>query len=139
MEKFQVTGHSKATESESCRQFRLSLPIAKQFEPHIVKKGEDQLYPLDIITMAVNRKNYEPLHVKPLVFKNEKLLQLPLTLQHILAKHPYPLAQGPALLAPDYQDERKPVSDLLTERTVFSHEDCQDCYEWFPVSVGVDA
>ena len=104
-----------------------------------MKKGEDQLYPLDIITMAVNRKNYEPLHVKPLVFKNEKLLQLPLTLQHILAKLPYPLAQGPALLAPDYQDERKSVSDLLTERTVFSHNDCQDCYEWFPVSVGVDA
>ena len=53
MEKFLVTGHSKATVSESCRQFRLSLPIAKHYEPHIVKKGEEQLYPLDIINMAV--------------------------------------------------------------------------------------
>ena len=69
MEKFQVTGHYKATESESCRQFRLSLPIAKHYEPHIVKKGEEQLYPLDIINMAVYRKKYEPLHIKPLVFK----------------------------------------------------------------------
>ena len=51
----------------------------------------------------------------------------------------YPLAQGPALLAPDYRDERKSVSRVLTEWTLFSHDDCQDCYEWFPVSVGVDA
>ena len=58
MEKFLVTGHSKATESESCKQFRLSLPIAKRYEPHIVKKGEEQLYPLDIINMAVYRKKY---------------------------------------------------------------------------------
>ena len=139
MEKFLVTGHSKATESESCKQFRLSLPIAKRYEPHIVKKGEEQLYPLDIIYKAVYKKKYEPLHFKPLVFKHENLLELPLSLQQILAKHPYPpLAQGP-LLAPNYRDERKSVSKVLTEWTVFSHDDCQDCYELFPVSVGVDA
>ena len=72
MEKFLVTGHSKATESESCRQFRLSLPIAKHYEPHIVKKGEEQLYPLDIIYKAVYRKKYDPLHVKPRVEKSRK-------------------------------------------------------------------
>ena len=44
------------------------------------------------------RKKYVPLHIKPLVFKNENLLELPLSLQQILARHPYPLAQGPALL-----------------------------------------
>ena len=62
MEKFQVTGHSKATESESCRQFRLSLPMAKHYEPHIVKKGEEQC-----------KKHEETLHEgKPKQFKCEK-------------------------------------------------------------------
>ena len=76
MEKFLVTGHYKATESESCRQFRLSLPIAKHYEPHIVKKGEDQLYPLDIINTCpgyARKKHEETLHEgKPKQYKCEK-------------------------------------------------------------------
>ena len=131
-----MTGHSNTKQ----RTFQLSLPKAKHYEPHIVKKCEEQVYPLDIINQAVIRKKYEPLHIKPLVLKDEQYLELPLTLHQILARHPYPLVQGPALLAPDYFNQgRKSVSEVLTETTVFSHEDTQDCYEWFPASEGVPA
>ena len=91
------------------------------------------MYPHDIITQAVNRKKFEPTHIKPLVLKDKVYLELPLTLHQILHKHPYPLAQGPVLLAPNFQsEERKSPFAVLNERTVFSHEDTQDCYEWFP-------
>ena len=138
MEKFLVTGHLKA--KERSRNFQLSLPIAKHYEPHIVKKCEEQLHPLDIILQAVKRKKYETLHIKPIVLKDKQFLELPLTLQQILAKHPYPLVQGPALLAPDFRNkESKSVSEVLARTTVFGHESSQDCYEWFPASVGVSA
>ena len=133
-----MTGHLKA--KERSRNFQLSLPIAKHYEPHIVKKCEEQLHPLDIILQAVKRKKYETLHIKPIVLKDKQFLELPLTLQQILAKHPYPLVQGPALLAPDFRNkESKSVSEVLARTTVFGHESFQDCYEWFPASVGVSA
>ena len=133
-----MTGHLKA--KESSRTFKLSLPIAKHYEPHTVKKCEEKLLPLDLIAEAVNRKSFEPIDIKPAVLKDRQYLELPLTLQQILAKHPYPLVQGPALLAPEYVgQERKSVSEVLTLTTVFSHEDFQDCYEWFPASGGVSS
>ena len=126
MAKFVVLGKSKANE----RTVQLSLPIAKHHEPHVVKKSEEQVYPLDIIDQAVNRKKFEPTHIKPLVLKEKKYLELPLTLQQILDKHPYPLVQGPVLLAPNFQtepEERKSASEVLIERTVFNHNESQDC------------
>ena len=118
MDKFVVIGNSEAKK----RQVHLSLPIAKHCEPHVVKKCEDQVYPLDFIDQAVNRKCFEPTHIKPLILKDKKYLELPLTLQQILDKHPYPLAQGPVLLAPNFQverEERKSASEVLNERKVF--------------------
>ena len=99
MEKFVVIGNSK----EKKRTVNLSLPIAKHSKPHVVKKCEEQVYPHDIITQAVNRKKFESTHIKPLVLKDKVYLELPLTLHQILHKHPYPLAQGPVLLAPNFQ------------------------------------
>ena len=110
----------------------LPKPIAKEYEPRIVKKCKEQVYPLDFIDQAVNRKKFEPTHINPLISKDKKYLELPLTLQQILNKHPYPLAQGPVLLAPNFQverEERKSASEVLIERTVFSHDDFSDCYE----------
>ena len=89
MEKFVVIGNSK----ENKRTVKLSLPIAKHYEPHIVNKCEKRVFPLDIIDQAVNRKKFEPTHIKPLVLKEKMYLELPLTLHQILDKHPYPLAQ----------------------------------------------
>ena len=94
MEKFVVIGISK----EKKRTVKLSLPIAKHSEPHVVNKCKEQVYPQDIIAQAVNRKKFEPTHIKPLVLKDKMYLELPLTLHQILHKHPYPLAQGPVLI-----------------------------------------
>ena len=136
MEKFIVIGKSEAKNVT----VQLSLPIAKYYEPHVVNTCEEQVYPLDIIDQAVNRKKFEPTHIKPVVLKDKKYLELPLTLQQILNKHPYPVSQGPVLLAPNFQTEkRKSISEVLNERTLFSHDDSHDYYEWFPGNVGVSA
>ena len=91
VEKFVVIGNSEAKK----RRVHLFLPIAKQYEPHVVKKCEEQVYPLDFIDQAVNRKKFEPTHIKPLILKDKKYQELPLTLQQMLNKHPYPLAHCP--------------------------------------------
>ena len=76
MEKFVVIGNSK----ENKKTVKLSLPIAKHYESHIVNKCEEQVYPQDSIAQAVNRKKFEPTHIKPLVLKDKMYLEFPLTL-----------------------------------------------------------
>ena len=68
MEKFVVIGNSK----EKKMTVNLSLPIAKHSKPHVVKKCEEQVYPHDIITQAVNRKKFESTHIKPLVDRPQR-------------------------------------------------------------------
>ena len=73
--------------------------------------------------------------------------QVTRTLQHILSKNQYPLSQGPVLLPNDcfstekYESEpiSKSVTEVLTTKTVFSHNVSQACYEWHPTSTGVSA
>ena len=48
MEKFIVIGKSEAKNVT----VQLSLPIAKYYEPHVVNKCEEQVYPLDIINQG---------------------------------------------------------------------------------------
>ena len=73
---------------------------------------------------------------------------MPRTLQHILSKSKYPLSQGPALLPNDcFTTERyeyeppapKSASEVLTSKTVFSHDVSQACYEGHPTRTGVSA
>ena len=56
-------------------------------------------------------------------------------MKKILAKHPYPLAQGPVRLPLDCAtEEYKSIGEVIKEKTVFGHSDEQNCVEWLPSS-----
>ena len=57
-------------------------------------------------------------------------VEVPRILQHILSGHPFPLSQGPLKLPVDCND--KTMSEAVTKKTVFWHDDEQMCYEWLP-------
>ena len=91
-----------------------------------------------VINDAVQNKHKPYGHIKPFIREENGLrLDLPKSLQHILAKHPLPLSQGPVLLPLDTDTEDKlTVSEVLRVKTCFGHDHSQPCSEWFPVSIG---
>ena len=138
MEKFAIKG-SNSDKFE----FHLALPKAKHFQIQAVFKGEKQLQVQHVINDAVKSKHktYGSCtygHIKPFIRQEDgSWLDLPKSLQHILAKHPLPLSQGPVLLPLDTDTEDNlTTSDVLRLRTCFSHDDSQPCSEWFPSSIG---
>ena len=148
MEKFLarnvVSGHSQIL---GLKNFQLILPNAKHYAVHAVKNGEDVLNEKNLLERACSRKKSEVFHMLPYVSLIREG-QLPRTLQHILSKSKYPLSQGPALLPNDcFTTERyeyeppapKSASEVLTSKTVFSHDVSQACYEWHPTRTGVSA
>ena len=155
MEKFLarniIAGHSQIV---GIKKVHLNLPNAKHFEVHAAKNGEDVLHMETLLEGACRRKTSEVHHTSPYVMSlallvgNGQAGHVPRTLQHILSKHQYPLSQGPVLLPNDcfsteekYESEPIPksVTEVLTTKTVFSHNVSQACYEWHPTSTGVSA
>ena len=148
MEKFLtrniIAGHSQIL---GIKKVQLILPNAKHYALHAVKKGEDVLREETLLEGACSRKTSEVYHISPYVFSLIGEGQVPRTLQHILSKNRYPLSQGPVLLPNDcfstekYESEPIPklVTEVLTSKTVFSHDVSQACYEWHPTSTGVSA
>ena len=136
-----MAGHSIATN----RKYDLVLPKSKHYKIHAIKNGEQELRVTDIITQAVNRKKYKPAHIKPSTRKTYcEVVNLPRTLQKILTSHSYPLSQGPVLLPIEGRIDRglgneKTFSEVLRDKTMFSHSDSQNCYEWFPNIAGMSA
>ena len=58
-------------------------------------------------------------------------------LSSFLSKHPFPFAQGPVKLPIDCKtEEYKTIGEVITEKTVFEHEDNQVCAEWLPLVTG---
>ena len=148
MEKFLarnvVIGHSQIS---GLKKVQLILPNAKHYAVHAVKNGEDVLNVENLLERACSIKISEVFHILPYVSLIREG-QLPRSLQHILTKSRYPLSQGPVLLPNDcltterYEYEPpapKSVSEVLTSKTVFSHDVSQACYEWHPTSTGVSA
>ena len=151
MEKFLarniIAGHSQIL---GIKKVHLNLPNAKHYEVHAAKNGEDVLHMETLLEGACRRKTSEVHHTWPYVMSLALLIgngQVPRTLQHILSKNQYPLSQGPVLLPNDcfstekYESEpiSKSVTEVLTTKTVFSHNVSQACYEWHPTSTGVSA
>ena len=149
MEKFLtrniIAGHSQIS---GIKKIQLILPNAKHYALHAVKKGEDVLREETLLEGACSRKTSEVYHISPYVFSLIGEGQVPRTLQHILSKNRYPLSQGPAVLLPNdcfstekYESEPIPksVTQVLTSKTVFSHDVSQAFYEWHATSTGVFA
>ena len=145
-EKFLVNGVGVSDKFDN-RKFQLILPRGKHFELNAVKNGEDELLPEVLLNQAMHRSKSEAYHIRPFANGNYKFVDLPRTLQQIMSKHPYPLSQGPVQLPIDclamenYMQHPIPksISEVLSIKTVFSHEENQGCFEWSPVSEGVSA
>ena len=139
MEKFLarniVAGHSQTL---GLKNIQLILPTAKHYTVHAVKNGEDVLDEKILLEHASRRKKSEVFHKLPYVSQ-----LLPRTLQHTLSKSQYPLSQGLVLRPNDcftienYEHQPptpKSALDVLTSKTMFSHNASQACYEWHPTS-----
>jgi hypothetical protein len=129
---------------DSKLQLRLSLPAAKLFQPYAIKGGEPKLKVKELIMSAVNQSRCQNFHQEPWV----DCYGVPRSLQQILSNLSYPLSQGPVVLPLDCVTEpglrsctgtSKSTSEVLRERTMFSHSDSQKCYEWVPIEVGMAA
>ena len=140
MEKFIIL----AAGLDSKLQLRLSLPAAKLFQPYAIKGGEPKLKVKELIMSAVNQSRCQNFHQEPWV----DCYGVPRSLQQILSNLSYPLSQGPVVLPLDCVTEpglrsctgtSKSTSEVLRERTMFSHSDSQKCYEWVPIEVGMAA
>ena len=145
-EKF-VVNDSGVADKFGDSNFQLVLPRGKHFEMSAVKNGEDELKTQDMLKFAMHRNKSEAYHITPFANINDRFVDLPRTLQQIMSKHPYPLSQGPVQLPIDclamenYMQHPIPksISEVLSIKTVFSHEENQGCFEWSPVSEGVSA
>ena len=144
MEKFVLNGSFPPAQ-----QFYMKLPSAKQFEICAVKNGESEIdmEPKHIISRAVERwKKNELYHVLPFKMKEHKRVDLPRSLQQILTRDPFPINQGPVNIPINCNtvehfgaNDKTSVGKVLASRTVFSHNDTQECMEWIPVFTGVSA
>jgi uncharacterized C2H2 Zn-finger protein len=129
---------------DSNSQLRLSLPAAKLFQPYAIKGGEPELKVKEVIMSAVNQSRCQTFHREPFIGG----YSFPRSFQHILANLSFPLSQGPVVLPLDCATEaglkscygaNKSTSEVLRERTMFSHSECQKCYEWVPTEIGLAA
>ena len=145
-EKFCVTGVSMPGKLSS-RKLQLTLPRGKHFEMHAVKNGENETNLKELLNIAVNKVAYDSYHNGPFGYIQGEHVELPRTLQEILSKNPFPISQGPVILPIDclatgcfgQRTTPKSTSEVLTSRTVFSHNENQSCFEWSPVSSGVSS
>ena len=63
-------------------------------------------------------------------------------LDHIYSKHDYPLAQGPAVPPIDkvqFGSLDKTLQQVFGDRTEYSHSADQECYDWIPTKIGIEA
>ena len=144
MEKFILRGYTNK-EGNRGASFCLNLPKVKKFFRVVVQNCEAETFPEKLVLRAVNRRKgpispYEKAHLKPSAIVNGEFLELPKTLQQILAVHPFPISQGPVVLPLDTRTEdKKTVTEVLQAKTIFSHCETQTCGRWTPKVLGTAA
>ena len=129
MEKFISRGEHFKTK----KTFLMNLPVSKQFSYIAVKSSETRMFPELLISMAVKKMKFKNHHTVPSAIMEGNPQDYSKTLQNILQRHPFPLSQGPVILALDTNSEsRKSVGQVVRERTVFSHNETQVCAKYSP-------
>ena len=60
---------------------------------------------------------------------------------HLQKKHPFPLNQGPLVLPLDdhFLGEKISTSEVFEKKMIFKHDENQECFEWIPSEVGINA
>ena len=136
MHKFQIAGR---TQKDVTKKFFLTIPASKHYEA------------LDDETCVSSETTHkfilEAVKIKEALNKHH--ISGGPSLKHILSRHPYPLSQGPVngphdssmndTCSPTTQNEEQLPNDggtsleeVMTNRTVFTHSEMQECSEWVP-------
>ena len=156
MEKLFITAEKKGS---TFSQYRLYLPSSKQpvplpssgparYEEERRRRNisEDKRSINWVITGAVHcRKG--PSHKMPSSYDPIDPINKTGALNFLYSKHPFPLCQGPVIIPieEDYywDKEKKEVIStkevVFENRTVFTHANTQQCFEWLPILTGNNA
>ena len=151
MEDFKIQGYHVEMRG---RQLELKLPSARDHIFTNVEKEEDNLSPAKLIKQAVEMRKswkWKRSYNKAVVHKGYEPVVMQNSFKKILARHPFPLLQGPLILQLDLQlyrtkqttergggRENYGESEILNAKTKFSHDDEQDCGKWTPLKSGLE-
>ena len=153
MVKFFLTGF-REREASTLSKYHLFLPSSKQPVPlpsseparkteerRRSRISEDKRSLNSFISEAVHEQR-SSLHIQPTsssTFGYISPIDKPGALNYLLSKHPFPLNQGPVIIpidngaAWDYEKaEQSSPKGVFETRTMFTHADTQECFEWAP-------
>ena len=151
MKKFTFSGNFN---NDASRKYHLTLPSAKHFELKYIYEGERDLQIHKLVSSAlVSRRLIDSHHKIPNVGipEEHKLngitfskviynTDVPRTLRNILLQNPYPLSQGPVIPQLDCAtEEKKSEVEIMESKTIFTHEELQECFTWHPKQSGISA
>ena len=144
MTKFTFSGHLN---KDASQEFHLTLPRAKHFELKYIHDGEKDLQIHKLVSKALYRGLIN--HKIPIVGilgkeeHNSTVIyntNVPRTLRNILLQSPFPLSQGPVIPQLDCAtDERRSEAEIMESKTIFTHEESQQCFAWHPKQSGISS
>ena len=121
------------------KKFDLRLPAAREYLTVGPADKNDALGPEHLIHHAVQQRRHirhKAGYSSPVVYKRYEPISMHNTYRRILARHPFPLLQGPLIPGIDSvlyavktssENAGNQDSDILTAKTIFSHEKNQEC------------
>ena len=132
------------------KKFDLKLPAAREYLTMGCIDQNDDLGPEHLVKHAVQQRRHirhKAGYSSPVVYKRYEPVSMKNTFKRILARHPFPLLQGPLVPGIDSvlyavktssENVSDPDSDILTAKTIFSHDKNQECGRWSPLKNGID-
>ena len=121
------------------KKFDLKLPAAREYLNMGCIDQNDDLGPEHLVKHAVQQRRHirhKAGYSSPVVYKRYEPVSMKNTFKRILARHPFPLLQGPLVPGIDSvlyavktssENVSDPDSDILTAKTIFSHDKNQEC------------
>ena len=132
------------------KKFDLRLPAAREYLTVGPADKNDALGPEHLIHHAVQQRRHirhKAGYSSPVVYKRYEPISMHNTYRRILARHPFPLLQGPLIPGIDSvlyavktssENASNEDADILTAKTIFSHDKNQECGRWLPLKNGID-
>ena len=137
---------------------KMKLPISRTFPAADAKASAKPITAavsdearVKVISMIVNKKKSYDCHQYPdyphPMWSEEFQEECHAVFKQLLDNHPFPLSQGPIVLPLDsltsssseYKARCESVGKVLHDKTVFRHDDSQECGKWIPKIVGLAA
>ena len=139
MAEYSIKGSQKQNRA---RKLILRLPAAREYLTQSCPDQNDDLGPEHLIRFAVQQRRHirhKAGYSSPVVHKGYEPISMHNTYRRILARHPFPLLQGPLIPGIDTvlysvktssENVNYPASDIMTAKTIFSHDKKQACGRW---------